>query len=77
MAEEQRQQSAPFSPEPSDAETGLLWWKGWTRNPMFATFFEPNPEIGVDGEIREVRITKSRKEGSYTLQVGFTSKEKE
>jgi hypothetical protein len=68
MSEEQPEAQAHFASEPLEIEAQLMWWIGLGQSPALAGFFS-HPDI--DGEIREVRITKVGDEGAYTLQIGF------
>jgi hypothetical protein len=71
MTEDQQGDSPAYATEPIAAEPGLLWLHVWSRNPDLASLFEPIPQMGIDGEIREVRVTMTDRDGSYRVQVGF------
>jgi len=75
MTEEQQGDSPAYADAPIAAEPGLRWLHLWSRNPDLASLFEPNPQMGIDGEIREVRVTSTDRVGSYRVQVGFVPKD--
>jgi hypothetical protein len=64
--------SAPFSDEPSEPDPGLRWWKGWARgSPRLEQVLAPPPNVELPGEVEEVRIRRTSREGAYMLQIGF------